>query len=82
MYQTSLALEHYWHLRAQGVVPRTAAQHVRQRFGVDIPITETENAADDAVVVTNASSTDFGTEFANTIWGTSTGPQDALRTGA
>lgn len=79
MNQIATALEHYWHLRGQGVAPDKAYAHVERRFGVQVPAAMLEATADAVVEV--AVSADFGTEFTNTIWGTSTGPQDALRTG-
>jgi hypothetical protein len=75
MNQIALALEHYWHLRAQGVRPVRAQAHVRQRFGIEVALNEAEDSSDACEEVVQAVSTDFGTEFCKTIWGTSTGPR-------
>lgn len=74
MNQIALALEHYWHLRAQDVPPDKAYAHVERRFGVQVPAAMMERDSQAAVEVVQAVSTDFGTEFANTVWGSSTGP--------
>ena len=74
MSQNAEALAHYYHLRAQGLDPDVARQHVRQRFGVEI---SDQVPSADAVVtpVPPRESMEFGGEFCQTVWGSSTGPQ-------
>ena len=74
MNQIAAALENYWHLRAQGMTPRAAQAHVRFRFGVEVDLMATAESYAAAEEIVQAVSTDFGTDFANTIKGTSTGP--------
>lgn len=73
MDQNAEALSHYYHLRSQGVAPASARQHVRQRFGVDI-YGSVPNADTVATAIPPREQMEFGGDFCNTIYGTSTGP--------
>ena len=73
MNQNAEAISYYYHLRAQGVDPTSARLHVRMRFGIvingNLPV------ADDVTEpVVPREPMEFGGEFCETIYGTSTGP--------
>jgi hypothetical protein len=75
MPENAEALAHYYHLRAQGVDPTSARLHVRMRFGIiingDLPVADEVTEP----VVPEREPMEFGGDFPNTIYGTSTGPQ-------
>lgn len=78
MNQIARALIHYWTLRDQDVPPAKAADHVFQRFGVQVDHNSLEDAADNSIE--NVRNPDmpwpgYGDGFRETTWGSSTGPQ-------
>ena len=75
MPENAAALAHYYHLRSQGVDPVIAKQHVRQRFGIDIGDVPEADAVTTPADPPEREPMEFGGDFGQTIYGTSTGPQ-------
>jgi hypothetical protein len=72
MPENAEALAYYYHLRSQGVDPISARLHVRLRFGI---IINGDLPAADEVTTPVREPMEFGGDFPETVWGTSTGPQ-------